>query len=93
MAAKIFEKMPFGSHLYIVGVLSGEPIPVNTTNVLFQNKTLSNLLLYTWIALTPDEERQKAYQKVSDDLRDGGKIFGSDIIKEMSLSQWHEALE
>ena len=38
-----------------------------------------------------DEEKNNAYKRVSDDLRDGGKIFGTDIVKEVTLDQYLEA--
>jgi len=38
------------------------------------------------------DERQAIFQRVSNDLRDGGKIFGSTIVKEIALDNYTDGL-
>lgn len=40
-----------------------------------------------------NEERQSNFKEVSDDLRDGGKIFGTTIAKEIALEDYQEGLK
>lgn len=44
------------------------------------------------MAKYPDKV-QKWYKIISDDLRDGGKIFGSTIVKTMNLNEYKEAID
>ena len=60
--------------------------------MLFNSKTISGFALYSFLTTLTEEERKTITQRVSDDLRDGGKIFGSTIVKEISLENWQEGL-
>ena len=85
--AKVFEKMPNGSVMHIVGNLSHENIPINSGNILFQDKKIEAFYLLRWYASVSESDKAKWFKLVSDDLRDGGKIFGTQIHKTISLSQ------
>ena len=85
--------MPYGSLLVVVGVLTQEPIPINSGNLLFTNKKVEALLLTTWFYTLPHEEKQRALKEVGDDLSAGGKIFGSNIYKELPLAEYQQAME
>lgn len=91
--AQVFTAMPYGSLLVVVGVLTQEPIPINSGNLLFTNKKAEALLLPTWFQTLSHEEKEKALKEVGDDLSSGGKIFGSNIYKELPLSDYQQAME
>ena len=50
-------------------------------------------ILYNWMKTVDDETRKKAFETVAEDLRTGGKIFGTHISKEVPLSKFKEALQ
>ena len=51
------------------------------------------LMMFRWVSSLPLDERRKWFQVVADDLqKEGGKIFGSSIVKEVELDKWQEAI-
>lgn len=91
--AKIFELLPYNSLLVAVGNLSHQNVPLNTGNFIALNKSVSGFYLPRWLPTLTDEERLKYHELVSNDLRDGAKIFGSTTVKTLDLTQWQQALE
>jgi len=53
--------------------------------MLFKTKTMVGLYMPKWLARTPAEETNYWKKRISDDLRDGGKIFGSEVVKIVNL--------
>lgn len=49
-------------------------------------------MMFRWVCSLSDEERNKWFKFLADDLRDGGKIFGSKIIKEVTLNEIKDAI-
>eukprot|EP00347_Sterkiella_histriomuscorum_P012077 403369977 len=92
LPGKIFAVMEAGSHLVVVGNLSGETLNLNSGNIIFSNKTVRGFLLTPYLKELTEEERQAAYKRLADDLRDGGKIFGTQIVKEISFEQFQEGM-
>ena len=45
------------------------------------------------VATANEETVANAKKNIADDLASGGKIFGTQIVKEVPLSQWLEALD
>jgi hypothetical protein len=55
----------------------------------WQDKVIVGLMMFRWVSSLTLEDRRKWFQIVADDLqKDGGKIFGSNIIKEVELEEW-----
>jgi hypothetical protein len=55
----------------------------------WQDKVIVGLMMFRWVSSLTLEDRRKWFQIVADDLqKDGGKIFGSTIIKEVELEEW-----
>ncbi len=92
LAGKILEKMPPSSLMYIVGNLTFTPLVLSSGDMIFQAKSALSLYMPNWLK-DQGAEAPKLLMRVSDDLRDGGKIFGTHTCKTMKLSQWREALE
>ncbi|CDW85776.1 zinc-binding dehydrogenase family protein [Stylonychia lemnae] len=92
IVGKIFATMPQKSHILVVGNQTGSTLNLNSGDILFNDKTISGFMLHRFLISIPAEERQKILQRVSDDLRDGGKIFGSTIVKEIPLANYLEGL-
>ena len=88
LPGKIFAAMPYGSQLVLVGNLTGQPLHLNSGDVLFRDKSVVGFLLTIWLGKITAEEKAHAFKTVSDDLRDGGKIFGSQIVKEIKLENY-----
>ena len=50
-------------------------------------------MMFRWVSSLPLEERRKWFKVVADDLhKNGGKIFGSKIHKEVRLEEWQSAV-
>lgn len=47
-------------------------------------------MLHRWLAAISADERKQWFELVAKDLEEGGKIFGSKIIKVISLSDWEK---
>lgn len=88
--AKVFAEMPANSEFVIIGNLTMANLDLNTTDVLFHNKTLRSYLMMHEMAVLPQQEKDRIFKIISDDLRDGGKIFGSKIVKEIELENYEE---
>ena len=84
--------MPYGSELVVVGNLTGEKLLINSADILFNDKLVRGFYLFVWFSKTSKEELFKNIKAVADDLRDGGAIFGTEISKQMSLSEFKEAI-
>lgn len=78
--------------MVVVGNLTGQKLLLNSGDILFNDKSVVGFYLSKWISVVGPEEAQRAFKAVSDDLRDGGKIFGTQIAREFQLSQFKEAL-
>eukprot|EP00347_Sterkiella_histriomuscorum_P001967 403369978 len=93
ISGKLIELMPLGSQCSIVGTLTEDPLIVNTGSILFQSKSIVAFSLFNYLQSLSNDERQAVFQRVSNDLRDGGKIFGTNIVKEVSLEHYLEGME
>jgi len=76
-----------------VGNLTHTPIPINSGDILFNSKIVSGLILFKWLTKITPEESHHWKKKVSDDLRDGGKIFGTQVVKTVKLEDWEASLK
>jgi len=76
-----------------VGNLSHSAIPINSGDILFNSKTITGLYLSKWATKITPEELLHWKKKVSDDLRDGGKIFGTQVIKTVKIEEWEASLK
>ena len=78
----------------IVACLTGKSIPVNTIDMLFNDKHLIPYLIFQWVADISPARRQEVFKQVADDLaKNDGKIFGSNFTAEIPVENWKEALE
>ena len=68
-----------------MGMITYQPLQINAGDLLFNQKVIRGINLGGFLMEISDEEKNNAYKRVSDDLRDGGKIFGTDIVKEVTL--------
>lgn len=95
IASTVFFKMPKYSILYIYGDLSGgEEISFNNRCLMSGSKSIKSLFMadFLRIVLTPDEKKWYL-NYVADDIANGGKIFGTKIVKSYKLPQFEEAIE
>jgi hypothetical protein len=76
----------------IVACLTGKPIPINTIDFLFNDKSLQPYLIFQWIADVTPERRQEVFKQVADDLAQGGKLFATNFTQELTLENWKQAL-
>ena len=77
----------------IVACLTGTPIPVNTIDLLFNDKSVQPYLIFQWVADITPARRQEVFKQVADELASGGKIFGSTFTQELPIENWKEALK
>jgi NADPH:quinone reductase-like Zn-dependent oxidoreductase len=90
-AGKVFAKMPNESEMIIYGNLTHAPLVLDSGDVLFNERVLKGFILNKWYYKLSKEDRHYWSKLVTDDLKDGGHIFGSHIAKEFKLEQWREA--
>jgi hypothetical protein len=49
-------------------------------------------MMFRWVSSLSLEERRKWFKFVADDLSNKGGVFRSQIIKEVPLTEWKEAI-
>ena len=84
--------MPHKSIMNIYGCLTYKKVTLHPQEFHWADKQVVGLVMGRWLWGLNPEERNKWFQVVVDDLVAGGKIFGSDVVKTVPLSQWREAL-
>lgn len=84
ISGQILEEMPQNCEYVVVGNLSSENLSMSPINFISTGNKLRGLNMFGY--LYNKEERDAHFSKVSNDFKDGGKIFGSDIYKELPLS-------
>ena len=89
---QVFAAMPNNSQMVVVGNLTGETLNIISGDLLFRNKSIVGFILFGYLLSIPKETRDAHFAEVSNDLRDGGKIFGSNVYKEFPLAQYEEAV-
>lgn len=85
--------MPNDSTMYIIGNFTYSELSVNSMNMLMGNKSIKAFMMGGWLFALPAEERKKTLDTVARDLEQGGKIFGSKIVKTLPFADWHSGLE
>ena len=77
----------------VLACLTGQPVPVNTMHLLFNDKTVNAFLIFLWVAQIDAAHRERIFKHIADDLgKDNGKIFGTKFTKEVALENWKDAL-
>ena len=90
----VFSKLPRYSTLYIFGDLSkGEEMSFSNRFMIGGRKTITGLFLADFFTIISSEEREYYFKLVVDDISDGGKIFGSNIVKTYPLDEFETAIE
>ena len=90
----VFEALPYNGRLVIVANLTHTPIPIDTVDILLNNKSIAPYLCFPWIESISAERRKAAYQEVANDLaKNEGRIFGTNFTRTLPLTQWEEALK
>ena len=77
LPAQIFQWLPKGSEMVLISNLSGQNVPINTGDLLFNDKRIRGFLLTPWIDQSDQDTIENAKKILADDLASGGKIFGS----------------
>lgn len=49
-------------------------------------------MMYRWVTSLSDEEREEWFKYVATDLKEGGKIFGTKIVKTVNLADFKTAI-
>ena len=93
LAGQVFELMPNNSTLFVVGNLTHSPGTFNTSDLLIRNKSIRPLLLFPWLFKISKEDKRKYLDIVARELEQGGKIFGSKVVKTLPFKDWESAVE
>jgi len=94
VTGKIFEKMVPESEMLIIGNLSHTPLVLNSGDIIFGAKVTRGFILYRWWVKLTEEEKKSWTSVVTEDFKaDGAQIFGTHILKEVTLGEWREAME
>ena len=94
LSTMVFSKLPRYSTLYIFGDLSkGEEMSFSNRFMIGGRKTITGLFLEDFLTRITAEEKEHYLKYVVDDISDGGKIFGSNIVKSYPLEEFEAAME
>lgn len=93
ITAKIFKMMPQKSEVAVIGCLSGQSIPFDSSDLIFNSKVIRGHILHDWLTKVSDADKQMYLKEVSDDLKTGGKLYGSVIARTLNLSDFKKAIE
>ena len=94
LSTMVFSKLPRYSTLYIFGDLSkGEEMSFSNRFMIGERKTITGLFLEDFLTRITAEEKEHYLKYVVDDISDGGKIFGSNIVKTYPLEEFEAAME
>lgn len=85
--------MPPDTVTYIYGCLSLKDATISPLKFIFYQKTVSYLFVCPWFNQLDEETRNKVVAEIVDDLSSGGKIFGSDVVQTVPLSDFEKAIE
>ena len=88
LAGDIFKLMPAKSIMVVYGNLTKQKTTFEPQEFHWADKQIVGLMMFRWVSSLPLEERRKWFDYVADDLYNGGKIFGSNIAKEVTLEEW-----
>jgi NADPH:quinone reductase-like Zn-dependent oxidoreductase len=80
--ATVLALMPEGSTMYVYGALSMKPIVhVDSGGLIFKNHSVKNFWIPTWLKNTKKEVLLKWISEIVSDMLEGGKVFGSKVVK------------
>jgi hypothetical protein len=65
--------------LRIVGSFTFEPVPANPADLIFNEKSIEGHFIFGWLQRQSQEELAKHVKEIHDDIKAGGKIYGSEI--------------
>lgn len=91
---KILNRLPAKTEMILMGNLAEEDLKIPAQNFYFQSKRVRGFFLERFLREELDEETQhKFFHCIAEDLKSGGKIFGTNVAKEMKLEEWDTALK
>eukprot|EP00347_Sterkiella_histriomuscorum_P016989 403351085 len=68
-------------------------INISGDEILFKDKSVRSFLIFHWLTTITQEHKERVFKQVADDLKEGGLIFGSNIVKEITLDQYLEGFD
>ena len=90
-AGNVLNCMPKFSTLINYGTLSGSPISnIDGTDLRFNAKSLKGFVFYDWLSGKNNEERQKLYGFVKDNLK---TVFRTEIAHRIRIEDFKEGLQ
>jgi NADPH:quinone reductase-like Zn-dependent oxidoreductase len=88
----VLSRMPAKSVMVVYGNLTHQRISLAAHTFHWLDQSIISLVMLRWVISLPIEERRRWFKEVADDLADGGKIFGTKIIKTLPLAEWEKFL-
>ncbi|CDW75996.1 zinc-binding dehydrogenase family protein [Stylonychia lemnae] len=90
----IFAKMPPKSLMVAYGILSKIRLSFDSFDLIKNDKYIQSFFVFRWLNSLEHEEKKQLFEKVADDLQNNkGQIFSTNIIKEIPLEEWREAID
>jgi len=85
--------LPLKSEMLILGSLSQKDLVLPASCFYFESKHIRGFFLERFIKEELNDQEYKNFCGIiADDLKNGGKIFGTKCAKEMKLEEWNQAL-
>lgn len=85
--------MPRLSEMLIIGCLSTDPIPIKPREFLYGGKTVRSHTCPGWLMTLKPEDKQVYQEEILKDVKEGGKVYGTKIVKVYPLEEWKAAYD
>ena len=79
--------------MVVYGNLTKQKISFDPVEFHWSDKQIVGLMMFRWVCSLSEEERVGWFKEVATDIANGGKIFGSKVVKKMPLKEWRAALD
>jgi NADPH:quinone reductase len=89
---KILSLLPNGAVLYNFGNLEIKKLGIDSSSLIFKNKSIHGWWLLNWLKTLTPEERYKWWDYVIKDIKSGSDLFLTKVSKNFSLKQIYEAI-
>lgn len=93
LPGRILQCLPQCSQMLVLGSLSQKNLVLPANCFYFQSKNIRGFFLERFMREELSQQEYKDFCRIiADDLKNGGKIFGTKVAKEMKLEEWNQAL-
>jgi NADPH2:quinone reductase len=90
---RVLGKMPRFASVFVFGAQGMDYFKYKPGNFIFSQHSVCGFWLGSWMETLTDEERNKWFNVIVDDLSSGGEVFGSTILETYPLNDFQAAID